>query len=249
MIPRCSCDSCRLFVILLAVGKSSIPIALIPDIPNPAPPPAILMSDVQNVSSHCANCCHLHCNCAWISCRMPCTFHAPDIWPLVLEMNTLYCARSISSYYILIFSPFSSWNGCKNMQIQKSSEPTYELVSKLTLVMKMTVFLLPHHWFWRWRQLLYSTALVLGMGVTAAYFNAGLPLAPALFSHFERKISALQRVSASPGILLRIDSHAAEFWPLVLEMSTLYCACAFFCYYILIFSPFASWNGRKNIQI
>ena len=45
-----------------AVGKPSILIALISDIPNPAPPPAILMSDVQNVSSHCANCCHLHCN-------------------------------------------------------------------------------------------------------------------------------------------------------------------------------------------
>ena len=40
----------------VAVGKPSIPIALIPDIPNPAPPPAILMSDVRNVSSHCANC-------------------------------------------------------------------------------------------------------------------------------------------------------------------------------------------------
>lgn len=62
-----------------AVGKPSIPIALIPDIPNPAPPPAILMSDVRNASGHCANCCHLRCNRIGISCRIPCTFHAPDI--------------------------------------------------------------------------------------------------------------------------------------------------------------------------
>ena len=63
----------------VAVGKPSIPIALIPDIPNPAPPPAILMSDVQNASGRCANCCHLRCNRIGISCRTPCTFHAPDI--------------------------------------------------------------------------------------------------------------------------------------------------------------------------
>lgn len=63
----------------IAVGKPSIPIALIPDIPNPAPPPAILMSDVRNVSDRCVNCCHLRRNCAGFSCRMPCTSHAPNI--------------------------------------------------------------------------------------------------------------------------------------------------------------------------
>ena len=62
-----------------AVGKPSILIALISDIPNPAPPPAILMSDVRNVSSRCAYCCHLHRNRTGISCRIPCYSHAPDI--------------------------------------------------------------------------------------------------------------------------------------------------------------------------
>ena len=62
-----------------AVGKPSIPIALISDIPNPAPPPAILMSDVRNVSSRCAYCCHLRHNCTGISCRIPYTSHAPNI--------------------------------------------------------------------------------------------------------------------------------------------------------------------------
>ena len=62
-----------------AVGKPSIPIALISDIPNPAPPPAILMSDVRNVSSRCAYCCHLHRNRTGISCRIPCYSHAPNI--------------------------------------------------------------------------------------------------------------------------------------------------------------------------
>ena len=62
-----------------AVGKPSIPIALISDIPNPAPPPAILMSDVRNVSGRCASCCHLRRNCTGILYRMPCNSHAPDI--------------------------------------------------------------------------------------------------------------------------------------------------------------------------
>ena len=62
-----------------AVGKPSILIALISDIPNPAPPPAILMSVVRNVSSRCANCRHLHRNRTGISCRMPCSSHAPNI--------------------------------------------------------------------------------------------------------------------------------------------------------------------------
>ena len=63
----------------VAVGKPSILIALIPDIPNPAPPPAILMSDVGNASSHCANCRNLCCNRVGISCRIPCNSHAPNI--------------------------------------------------------------------------------------------------------------------------------------------------------------------------
>ena len=62
-----------------AVGKPSILIALISDIPNPAPPPAILMSDVRNVFSRCAYCCHLHRNRTGISCRTPRYSHAPDI--------------------------------------------------------------------------------------------------------------------------------------------------------------------------
>ena len=62
-----------------AVGKPSILIALISDIPNPAPPPAILMSDVRNVSSRCAYCCHLRRNRTGISCRTPCHSHAPNI--------------------------------------------------------------------------------------------------------------------------------------------------------------------------
>ena len=62
-----------------AVGKPSILISLISDIPNPAPPPAILMSDVRNVSGRCANCCHLRRNRTGISCRIPCTSHAPNI--------------------------------------------------------------------------------------------------------------------------------------------------------------------------
>ena len=62
-----------------AVGKPSIPIALISDIPNPAPPPAILMSDVRNVSGRCANCCHLRRIRTGISCRTPCYSHAPNI--------------------------------------------------------------------------------------------------------------------------------------------------------------------------
>ena len=62
-----------------AVGKPSILIALISDIPNPAPPPAILMSDVRNVSGRCANCCHLRRNRTGISCRTPCYSHAPNI--------------------------------------------------------------------------------------------------------------------------------------------------------------------------
>ena len=62
-----------------AVGKPSIPIALISDIPNPAPPPAILMSDVRSVSDRCANCCHLRRNRTGISCRTPCYSHAPNI--------------------------------------------------------------------------------------------------------------------------------------------------------------------------
>lgn len=62
-----------------AVRKPSILIALISDIPNPAPPPAILMSDVRNVSSHCAYCCHLHRNRTGFSRRMPYTSHAPNI--------------------------------------------------------------------------------------------------------------------------------------------------------------------------
>ena len=63
----------------VAVGKPSIPIALISDIPNPAPPPAILMSDVRNVSSRCAYCCHLRRNRTGILCRIPCNSHAPNI--------------------------------------------------------------------------------------------------------------------------------------------------------------------------
>ena len=66
-----------------AVGKPSILIALISDIPNPAPPPAILMSDVPNVSGRCAYCCHLRRNCAGISCRIPCYSHAPNIQDVV----------------------------------------------------------------------------------------------------------------------------------------------------------------------
>ena len=66
-----------------AVGKPSILIALISDIPNPAPPPAILMSDVRNVSSRCAYCCHLRRNRTGISCRMPCYSHAPNIQDVV----------------------------------------------------------------------------------------------------------------------------------------------------------------------
>ena len=62
-----------------AVGKPSILIALISDIPNPAPPPAILMSDVRNVSGRCANCCHLRRDCTENLCRMPCYSHAPNI--------------------------------------------------------------------------------------------------------------------------------------------------------------------------
>ena len=62
-----------------AVGKPSILIALISDIPNPAPPPAILMSDVRNVSGRCANCCHLRRNRTGILCRTPCYSHAPNI--------------------------------------------------------------------------------------------------------------------------------------------------------------------------
>ena len=62
-----------------AVGKPSILIALISDIPNPAPPPAILMSDVRNVSGRCAYCCHLHRNRTGISCRTPCYSHASNI--------------------------------------------------------------------------------------------------------------------------------------------------------------------------
>ena len=68
----------------VAVGKPSILIALISDIPNPAPPPAILMSDVRNVSGRCANCCHLRRNCTGISCRTPCYSHAPNIQNLKL---------------------------------------------------------------------------------------------------------------------------------------------------------------------
>ena len=88
----------------VAVGKPSIPIALIPDIPNPAPPPAILMSDVQNVSSHCANCCHLRCNCAGISCRMPCTFHAPDILRAI-QTPLLRAAMRVSKFRKSYSSP------------------------------------------------------------------------------------------------------------------------------------------------
>jgi hypothetical protein len=66
-----------------AVGKPSILIALISDIPNPAPPPAILMSDVRNVSGRCANCCHLRRNRTGISCRIPYTSHAPNIQDVV----------------------------------------------------------------------------------------------------------------------------------------------------------------------
>ena len=62
-----------------AVGKPSILIAFISDIPNPAPPPAILMSDVRNVSGRCANCCHLRRNRTGISCRTPYYSHAPNI--------------------------------------------------------------------------------------------------------------------------------------------------------------------------
>ena len=62
-----------------AVGKPSILIALISDIPNPAPPPAILMSDVRNVSGRCAKRCHLRRNRTGISCRTPCYSHAPNI--------------------------------------------------------------------------------------------------------------------------------------------------------------------------
>ena len=62
-----------------AVGKPSTLISLISDIPNPAPPPAILMSDVRNVSDRCANCCHLRRNRTGISCRIPYTSHAPNI--------------------------------------------------------------------------------------------------------------------------------------------------------------------------
>ena len=62
-----------------AVGKPSVSIALISYIPNPAPPPAILMSDVRNASGRCANCRHLHRNRTGISCRMPCSSHAPNI--------------------------------------------------------------------------------------------------------------------------------------------------------------------------
>ena len=63
----------------VAIGRPSIPIALISDIPNPAPPPAILMSDVRNMSGRCANCCILYCNRAGILCRIPCNSHAPNI--------------------------------------------------------------------------------------------------------------------------------------------------------------------------
>ena len=66
-----------------AVGKPSILIALISDIPNPAPPPAILMSDVRNVSGRCAYCCHLHRNRTGISCRTPCYSHASNIQDVV----------------------------------------------------------------------------------------------------------------------------------------------------------------------
>ena len=67
-----------------AVGKPSIPIALISDIPNPAPPPAILMSDVRNVSGRCANCCYLRRSLTGILCRIPCYSHAPNIQNLKL---------------------------------------------------------------------------------------------------------------------------------------------------------------------
>ena len=77
-----------------AFGKPSILIALISDIPNPAPPPAILMSAVRNVSGRCAYRCHLHRNRTGISCRIPYTSHAPNIqnfkaFPVFGETNLL----------------------------------------------------------------------------------------------------------------------------------------------------------------
>ena len=63
----------------VAVGKPTILIALISDIPNPAPPSAILMSDVRNVTGRCANCCQLRRNCTGFSYRIPYTSHAPNI--------------------------------------------------------------------------------------------------------------------------------------------------------------------------
>ena len=72
-----------------AVGKPSILIALISDIANPAPPPAILMSDVRNVSGRCANCCHLRRNRAGFSCRIPYTSHAPNIYLSSLKKTAI----------------------------------------------------------------------------------------------------------------------------------------------------------------
>ena len=59
-----------------AVGKPSILIALISDIPNPAPPPAILMSDVRSLCKLLPFTPKSHRNFMQNTLRFPCTEHS-----------------------------------------------------------------------------------------------------------------------------------------------------------------------------